>query len=104
MTRTFFLALLSVFFLLSSQPAFADDITLNQVNAGEWKIQDSSGQTIGTLKSIDSGAFSVQFSSGDYLGIILKTGELKKPGRHPAFTESDAKLYLDLLKAIKNIK
>ena len=41
---------------------------------------------------------------GTYLGIIIKTGELKKTGRHPIITESDARLYLDLLKAIQKIK
>lgn len=104
MRKTLFFALLSIFFLLLSQQAFADELNLTKVNQGEWKIQDSSGQAIGTLKRIEDEAFSVQLSAGDYFGIILKTGELKKTGRHPSFTESDAKLYLDLLKAIKKIK
>jgi hypothetical protein len=104
MRKALFFALLAMFFVLSSQQAFADDLTLNPVNKGEWKIQDSSGKTIGTLKKIEDEAFSVQLAAGDYLGIILKTGELRKTTRHPVFTEMDARLYLDLLKAIKKIK
>jgi hypothetical protein len=65
---------------------------------------DADGQSLGTLKSIEDGAFTVQFSNGDYLGIILKTGELKKPGRHPTVTEQEAQFYLDVLRAIKKLK
>jgi hypothetical protein len=103
MRKTFFV-LVPIFFLLLSQQAFADEITLNQVNKGAWKITDSGGQPVGTLKSVEDGAFSVQFTNGEYLGLILKTGDLKKPGRHPLVTEQEAQLYLDILKAIKKLK
>jgi hypothetical protein len=97
-------ALFSVFLILLSQQAFADDYTLNKVTQGEWKILDPSGQSVGTLKSIGDGAYNVQFSNGDYLGTIMKTGELRKPEKHPLFSESDAKFYLEVLKAIKKNK
>lgn len=104
MRKATFFALLPLFFLLFSQQAFADGVTLNKVNPGEWKILDSTGETLGTLKTMEDGSYSVQYAAGDFLGIIIKTGELKKTGRHPIITETDARLYLDLLKAIQQIK
>lgn len=93
-----------MFLFLFSQYAVADELTLSQVNKGEWKILDSSGQSIGILKSIEDGGYSVQYTGGEYLGVIASNGELRKTGRHPTFTETDANLYLDVLKAIKRLK
>ena len=65
MRKATFFALLPLFFLLFSQQAFADGVTLNKVNPGEWKILDSSGETLGTLKTMEDGSYSVQYAAGD---------------------------------------
>lgn len=104
MRRALLFALLPVFFLAASQFALADEFSLKQSKPGEWQILSSTGQPRGTLRSIEEGAFTVQLNSGEYLGVILKTGELRKPGRRPAFSPEEAQYYLDILQAIRKMK
>lgn len=99
-------AILAVLFLLLLSPvlnAAEDEITLKQLKPGEWKMLAPGGQQVGTLRTMEEGAYSVQLSNGQYLGIIMKTGELKKPGRHPSITPDEAKFYLETWEAIQKL-
>ncbi len=99
-------ALFAILLLLLLTPtlnAAEDGITLKPTKPGEWAMLTKGGQRIGTIRTMEEGAYSVQLPSGDYLGIILKSGELKKPGRHPAITPDEARLYLDTWEAIQKL-
>ncbi|MCE5335488.1 MAG: hypothetical protein LLG06_12970 [Desulfobacteraceae bacterium] len=81
-----------------------EEVTLKQTKPGEWTIIRPSGEMAGTLKRVENGAYSIQLANGQYFGIILKTGELQSNRRHALFTPDEAQLYLDALKAIRNMK
>jgi hypothetical protein len=88
----------------------ADELTLKPSGPGQWTIYDANGQDIGTLgregqegAEVNAGGYSVLPKSGQYLGIIRSDGNLQLSGRHPVITPSDARLYLDVLDAIKNL-
>ncbi len=98
------IVLVFVFCFMFVQYAAAEDLTIKKVDEKTWKILNAKGELVGTLRPADEGAFSVQLPSGDYMGFILKTGELKKPQRHPLITPAEAKLYLDIHAAIQKMK
>ena len=82
----------------------ADEVTLKPSGEGKWAILDSSGQEIGMLEKVEEGAYSILPKSGQYVGIVRSNGDLQMTGRHPVMTPSQAKLYLDVLDAIKTLK
>jgi len=82
----------------------ADEVTLKPSGEGKWAILDSSGQEIGTLEKVEEGAYSILPKSGQYVGVVRSNGDLQMTGRHSVMTPSQAKLYLDVLDAIKTLK
>ena len=99
-------ALIVLFMLLAGivSVSQADQVTLKVSSEGNWAILDSGGQEIGTLAKVDEGAYSILPKGGQYLGIVRSNGDLQLTGRHPAITPSQARLYLDVLEAIKTLK
>jgi hypothetical protein len=82
----------------------ADEASLKASGEGKWAILDSEGQEIGTLEKVEEGAYSILPKGGQYLGIVRSNGDLQLTGRHPAITPFQAKLYLDVVEAIKTLK
>ena len=82
----------------------ADDVTLKPSGEGKWVILDASGQELGTLEKVEEGAYSILPKGGQYIGIVKSNGDLQMTGRHPVMTPFGAKLYLDVLDAIKTLK
>ncbi len=104
MRKFLFAALVVILLIETAVPAFADKLSLNPVNPGEWTIWNSGGAQVGTLKSLPDGGYSLLTGSGRYLGAILKTGELQSNIRYQRYTPEEAQLYLDVLEAIKSLK
>lgn len=99
-------ALFVILFLLLSSPilnAGENEITLKPSKPGEWAMLTKDGQRIGTVRTMEEGAYSVQLPNGEYLGIILRSGELKKPGRHPSITPDEARLFIETWEAIQKL-
>ncbi len=103
MKKTVLLVILFVLLLSPILNASEDEVILKPVKPGEWSMQSKDGQRIGTLRTMEEGAYSVQLPNGEYMGIILKSGELKKPGRHPSITPDEAKLYIEIWEAIRKL-
>ncbi len=99
-------ALIVLFLLLMGlvSVSLADGVTLKASGEGKWAILDSGGQEIGTLGKIEEGAYSILPAGGQYLGIVKSDGELQLTGRHPIITPSQARLYLDVVEAVKTLK
>ena len=54
---------------------------------------------------MDEGAYSILPKGGQYLGIVISNGDLKLTGRPtPVISASEARLYLDVLEAIKTLR
>lgn len=105
MKRHLFPALLVFLFcFMFIQLAAAEELTIKKADQGTWKILNAKGDQVGTLRTAEEGAYSVQLPSGDYMGFIMKTGELKKPQRHPLISPAEAQLYLDIWAAIQKMK
>lgn len=103
--RLFPAILVLLFSFLFIQHAVAEELTIKKAEQqGTWKILNSKGEQVGTLRTAEDGAYSVQLPSGDYMGFILKTGDLKKTQRHPLISPAEARLYLDIWAAIRKMK
>ncbi len=90
----------------------ADQVTLKDAGPGQWTIVDSEGQELGTLGKVgqsnpaetEAGGYSILPKGGQYIGVVRSDSNLQLSGRHPVISPSDAKLYLDVLEAIKTLK
>ncbi len=84
----------------------AGELTLKASGPGQWTVYDSDGQEVATLarEKQEGGGYSILPKGGQYLGIVRNDGNLMVTGRHPVISSSDARLYLDLLDAIKTIQ
>jgi len=93
-------------FLVGFGPAqtLAGEVSLKVSGVDQWAILDSGGQQIGTLAKVQEGAYSILPQGGQYLGIVKINGDLQLTGRHPVMSPSEARLYLDVLEAIKTLK
>jgi hypothetical protein len=110
MKKTFALVFVPLFLICLVSACLAGELTLKPSGPGKWTIYDADGQDIGTLgregeegAEVNAGGYSVLPKGGQYLGIIRSDGNLQLSGRHPVITPSDARLYLDVLDAIKKI-
>jgi hypothetical protein len=106
------LALMFVPLLLVSLASYgiADEVTLKASAPGEWTIYNSQGQDIGTLRKVgaespevEAGGYSILPKGGQYIGVVKSDGNLQLIVRHPVITPSDARLYLDVLEALKTL-
>ncbi len=88
------------------------EVALKDSGPGQWTIVDSEGQELGTLGKVgqenpveaDSGGYSILPKGGQYIGVVRSDGNLQLSGRHPVISPSEAKLYLDVVEAIKTLK
>jgi len=103
MKKPFLLVLGILFFLGFSSLSLADEVVLKASGDGKWAILDSEGQEIGTLGKVEEGAYSILPKGGQYLGIVKSDGTMQLTGRHPTMSPDQAKLYLDVLEAIKTL-
>jgi hypothetical protein len=106
-------ALMFVTMLLmgTASNGLAGELILTASGPGKWTIYDSEGQDIGTIgregnegAEVNAGGYSILPKGGQYLGIVRADGNLQLSGRHPVISPSDARLYLDVLEAIKALK
>ncbi|MGC9964155.1 MAG: hypothetical protein ABSE08_01995 [Syntrophobacteraceae bacterium] len=89
----------------------ADGLTLKASGPGKWTAYDSDGQEVATVgregkegAEVNEGGYSILPKGGQYLGIVRSDGNLQVAGRHPVISPSDARLYLDVVEAIKTIQ
>jgi hypothetical protein len=104
MKKAFSLTVLFLLLMGLVSVSMADEVTLKPSGEGKWAIIDASGQEIGTLEKVEEGAYSILPKGGQYVGIVKSNGDLQMTGRHPVMTPFQAKLYLDVLDAIKTLK
>jgi hypothetical protein len=106
------LIFLSIILISFTSCAFADELTLKASGSGQWTIYNSAGQDIGTLAKVgqgdpiesEAGGYSILPKSGQYLGVIRSDGVLQLTVRHATISPSEARLYLDVLEAMKTLK
>lgn len=109
--------LAGVFFLLlligfaSYGLADGEGVTFKPLEAGKWTIYSADGREIGTIALVGSngpeeeaGGYSILPKGGQYLGVVRRDGSLQLSGRHPVITPADAKLYLDVVGSMKEIR
>lgn len=104
MNKALALICLSFFLMGFVSIGLADEVTLKPLGEGKWAILDEGEQELGTLAKVDEGAYSILPKGGQYLGIVISNGDLKLTGRHPVISPSEARLYLDVVQAIKTLK
>ncbi len=107
------LALMSVTLLLMgfASNGLADELTLKAAGPDQWTIYNSGGQDIGTLGKVgtdapefEAGSYSIRPKDGQIVGVIRSDGTLQLTVRHAVLTPSYARLYLDVLEALKTLK
>lgn len=108
MQKAFALILLPLFLIGLASNGLADELTLKPSGTGKWTIYNSDGQDVGTLSKvgkeapeIEAGGYSILPKGGRYLGVVESNGNLQLLVRHATITPSEARLYLDVLEAIK---
>jgi hypothetical protein len=112
MKKVFALMFVPLLLVGLASAGLADELTLKESGPGQWTILDSGGQDIGTLGKVgrgnaieaDAGGYSILPKGGQYIGVVRSDGSLQLSGRHPVVSPSDARLYLDVLEAIKTLK
>jgi hypothetical protein len=88
----------------------ADELILKASGTGQWTIYNSGGQDIGTLRrvgpetpEVEAGGYSILPKDGQILGVVKSDGTLQLTVRHATMTPSSARLYLDVLEALKTL-
>ena len=111
MKKAVFVVLFSVFLIGLVSNCLADGFILKVSGPGKWTMYDSGGREVATLgkvgtegPEVNAGGYSILPTGGQYLGIVRSDGNLQLTGRHPVISPSDARLYLDVLEAIKAIQ
>ena len=104
MRKVILLATITLLLSLSPLSVLAEGVTLKAKGKHEWEMYNRNGDFVGTLQKTEEDNFTFFDEEGNYLGLILKSGKWKPKGVNPRITPEDARLYLDVLEAIKAIK
>ena len=108
MRRVMLSAAMIVVLCFSSSSVFSEQIaTRPRDGQGEWEMYNESNNFVGTLKRTEKGSFKFYNRSGKYIGLILESGVWIPKDASRSYTRispEDARFYLDVLGAVKNIK